>query len=256
MAYFKGSDASQWQNDVPLYRRLEAQGIYPGIDVHYYSQGQKLEFDFIVAPGMDPSQIIVHIEGADSIRMENEGIRIDAGNGHTLFQPPITYQTLKGKQVPVASAFALDESSVHFVVDAYDESLPLTIDPVIVASTYLGGAGGHDPVTGISITNNAIFACGITSSDEFPFEDAVVQPGGKEKAARDSKDVFVVRFNGSLTTLEYATIIGGDRDDEAYDIVADDTGMAFVCGATESYQDTDEAGFSRCECLSGYLCQC
>src|SRR5690349_7003935 len=38
-SYFLGRDASRWIRNVPHYRRLAWRGIYPGIDVVFYSSG-------------------------------------------------------------------------------------------------------------------------------------------------------------------------------------------------------------------------
>ena len=59
---------------VPGYRRLRRAGVYPGIDVVYYGNGRKLEYDFEVAPGSDPSKIRMRSRARiPSILMRPEG---------------------------------------------------------------------------------------------------------------------------------------------------------------------------------------
>lgn len=54
--YFLGNDARQWKTDVPNYRKVKYEGVYPGVDLVYYGNQQQLEYDFIIAPGADPKQ--------------------------------------------------------------------------------------------------------------------------------------------------------------------------------------------------------
>jgi hypothetical protein len=49
---------------VPSLRRLRQAGVYPGINMVYYGQGQSLEYDFELAPGADPFRIRMRFEGA------------------------------------------------------------------------------------------------------------------------------------------------------------------------------------------------
>src|ERR1017187_773829 len=55
--YFIGSDSRRWQTDVPTFGAVRYPRIYPGIDLVYYGQQGRLEFDFKVQAGSDPSPI-------------------------------------------------------------------------------------------------------------------------------------------------------------------------------------------------------
>lgn len=55
--YFIGDDPTKWQTNIPTYQKVEYKNIYPGIDLVYYGNQGKLEYDLIVAPGADPTQI-------------------------------------------------------------------------------------------------------------------------------------------------------------------------------------------------------
>ena len=66
---FRGQSYQRIEN----FARLRRTGIYPGIDLLYYSRNGELEYDFEVAPDADPSRIAMNIEGADSIRLNDHG---------------------------------------------------------------------------------------------------------------------------------------------------------------------------------------
>ena len=55
--YFLGSDPAKWQRDVRTYERVRVAEIYRGIDVVFYGNGSRLEYDFVVKPGADPKAI-------------------------------------------------------------------------------------------------------------------------------------------------------------------------------------------------------
>ena len=52
----------------PHYARVEYQDIYPGIDLAYYGNQRRLEYDFLVEPGADPSLIALNFDGAQQVR--------------------------------------------------------------------------------------------------------------------------------------------------------------------------------------------
>jgi hypothetical protein len=66
--YFLGNDPSKWHTDVPNYKAVVFEDIYAGIDLKYYGNGDgKMEYDFLVSPGADVSQIMVQYDGAKSV---------------------------------------------------------------------------------------------------------------------------------------------------------------------------------------------
>jgi len=48
--YFIGNDPAKWRTDVPNYRTVVYKNIYPGIDLKYYGNGKKIEYDFTCFP--------------------------------------------------------------------------------------------------------------------------------------------------------------------------------------------------------------
>src|SRR5439155_10428168 len=56
--YFIGNDPSAWHTGIPNFAKVSYRDIYPGVDLTYYgNQGGQLEYDFIVAAGVDPSVV-------------------------------------------------------------------------------------------------------------------------------------------------------------------------------------------------------
>jgi len=168
--YFIGSDPSQWHTNVANYGQVAYQGVYPGVNLVYYGNQQQLEYDFVVAPGADPTPIRFAIQGADSISLDSQGnLVLSTVSGNVLEHAPVVYQDVGDTRQGVAGQFVLlGHDEVGFLVGAYDASLPLTIDPVLSYSTYLGG-NGSDGGSGIAVDGSGnAYVTGYTISTDFP----------------------------------------------------------------------------------------
>jgi Bacterial Ig-like domain (group 3)/Beta-propeller repeat/Dockerin type I domain len=229
--YFIGNDPSQWHANIANYGKVEYQGVYPGINLVYYGNQQQLEYDFVVAPGANPNRIQLNFQGANSISLDAKGdLVLHTASGDVLQQAPVIYQIVHGARHTVSGRFVLGaQGRVSFQVGAYNASLPLTIDPVLSYSTYLGG-NSSDRSTGIAVdgAGNA-YLTGYTSSTNFP-----TTTGAFQTSFGGINDAFVTELNASGTALVYSTYLGGNSDDEAFAIALDGSGNAYVTGETNS----------------------
>ena len=64
--YFIGSDPNKWRIDVPTYAKVKYDNVYPGVDLVYYGNQRQLEYDFVVAPGVDPGVIVLELASGES----------------------------------------------------------------------------------------------------------------------------------------------------------------------------------------------
>jgi hypothetical protein len=62
--YLVGNDPSKWRRNISTYSRVRYGGVYPGVDLVYHGNQQRLEFDFVVARGADPRQVPLRFAGA------------------------------------------------------------------------------------------------------------------------------------------------------------------------------------------------
>jgi len=65
--YFIGDDPSKWRTNISTYQKIAYKNVYDGIDLVYYGNQGQLEYDLIVAPGADPTQIRLAFNGAEHI---------------------------------------------------------------------------------------------------------------------------------------------------------------------------------------------
>src|SRR4029077_14986698 len=62
--YILGNNPEGWRTGIPTYGRVKYTGIYPGVDLEFYGNQRRLEYDFVVAPGVDPKVIELSLKGA------------------------------------------------------------------------------------------------------------------------------------------------------------------------------------------------
>ncbi|HEY5345791.1 MAG TPA: SBBP repeat-containing protein [Verrucomicrobiae bacterium] len=238
--YFFGSNPNQWRTAVPTFARVRVENIYPGVNVVYYGNRQKLEYDFNLAAGVNPSVIALHFAGAEKISVDAQGaLVISFNSGEVIQHPPVAYQTIHGARQEIAANYKiLDAHTAAFVLGDYNHNEPLVIDPVLSFSTYYGGNLGEigwaiavNPIDGSIYVAGQTFSSKVTNNISFSTAGAYQTNyrGGKQAG-----DAFVARFDETGTNLIYATYLGGSSDDAAYAIAVDEAGDAFITGATIS----------------------
>ena len=231
--YLIGNDPKQWFTNVAHYARVKYEAVYPGIDLVYYGKQEKLEYDFIVAPGADPSTIKQVFEGTEVVKIDEEGgLILRTRNGELRQHKPFIYQqTDDGHKRQIAGRYVkTGKHQIGFEVDEYNPDLPLVIDPVLVYSSYLGGSGDDEVLAIATDGAGNAYVAGPTTSSAFPTTAGAFQPirpGGT--------DTFVTKLDPSGSVLVYSTYIGGSLGSEyTYALKVDNQGHAYVTGSTFS----------------------
>jgi hypothetical protein len=230
--YMTGGDRSQWITNVPHYARVTYKAIYEGIDLTYYGNAEgEPEFDFTVAPGVDPSSIRLEYTGTSELSIDGSGTLVLGMGGVELRQAqPSMYQWIEGTKKEVRGTYVLRGSNeVGFRVGDYDPASALVIDPVISYSTYLGGSADEFPIwTDIDSSGN-FYITGITFSPDFPTTPGVVQDqyGGRG-------DAFVTKLDPTGSSLVFSTYLGSRGFDVAIGLDVNSSGEVVVTGGTSS----------------------
>jgi hypothetical protein len=227
--YFIGNDRSKWRTNIPTYQQVRYQNVYPGIDLVYHGNHRRLEYDLIISPHADPSQIGLTIKGARNVRLDTEdNLIVETRGGDLRFQSPVVYQQINGSRVPVRGSFAVKDSShITFRLSQYDRNQSLVIDPVLIYGSYLGGSG-DDQASGIAVdSTGSAYITGYTDSADFPSANLGSLPSG-------TTHVFVAKLDAAGSNLVYADYIGGNSQDYGYALALGSANHVYVTGSTAS----------------------
>lgn len=237
--YFIGNDKSEWRTGIAQYARVRYREIYPGVDLAYYGNQRRLEYDFIVAPGANPDRIRWTYSGADRLSVDQHGdLHIAVAGSELVQHRPEIYQSMNGRKTAVDGGFRLIHreagTEVAFTLGSYDHRQPLIIDPVLVYSTYLGGSADFEAANAIAVDGNGnAYVAGFTASTDFPTAHAL-QPTYAGGVSGSFGDAFVAKLSADGRSLIYSTYIGGSRGDVARAIAVDASGDAYIVGDTAS----------------------
>jgi uncharacterized protein (TIGR03437 family) len=239
--YFRGKDPSKWRTGIATYAKVEQKGVYPGIDLVYYGNQRELEYDFVVAPGADPSQIRLAFEGVEGMEVEADGgVALRTKVGTLRQRSPVVYQEIDGviRKLP-ATHVITGRNEVGFQVKDYDARRPLIIDPTLSYGTLLGGTGAELTWSVAVDSSGSAYVCGATFSVDFP-----VTPGAFQGTWYTTvSDAFVSKLNPTGTALVYSTFLGGSGSyQQAMPIAVDSAGNAYVGGFTNSKDFPTTAG--------------
>jgi uncharacterized protein (TIGR03437 family) len=258
--YFIGSDPSRWHSNVPQFGKVRYRNLYPGIDLVFYGNPRKLEYDFVLGAGADPSKIVLAFDGADRMTMDaTEGdLALKIGALEIRNHKPRIYQ---GDKIVGGRWVMLGKRRAGFAIDSYDPTKPLVIDPVLTYATYLGGsAGDYGQAVAMDAQGN-IYVTGGTDSSDFPTK-AGLSTSFKSK----SYVAFVSKINPAASgadSLVYSSYVGGAGGDYGQAIAVDSSGNAYISGFTYSTDFPLNNAFqtkintaANCRGSSGQAVQC
>ncbi|MGA8221160.1 MAG: kelch repeat-containing protein [Candidatus Acidiferrales bacterium] len=250
--YYIGNDPSKWRTNVPTYERVKYHEVYPGVDLIFYGNQRQLEYDFVVAPGANPKEISLEIDGSSALQLNEAGdVVANTNDGQVFLRKPVMYQ-LSAENFAASNSgdaarkyvngrFILrGKNRVSFEPADYDSSRPLIIDPVFVFASYLGGSA-VDTAIGIAIDSNGnAYVTGGTLSADFPKATNTYGGTGANCGGADGDlafacgDAFLSKINPTGTTLISSTYFGGSDADIGISVTLDPSNNVYLVGSTRS----------------------
>lgn len=234
--WFLGNDRREWVRGARGFGALRYHEVYPGIDVVIGKErsgapGGAFGYDLHVAPGADLSRVRLVCEGTTGMHVAEDGsLILQTALGPIVQQPAVSWSTDRnGRRTPVSVRYvAAGERSFGFRTEAEYRRQPLTIDPGLVWSSYLGGSRTENPFGVHTDAEGVVTVAGWTRSPDFP------RKSGKLKG---KVDCYVSRFDPSLppaSQLLFTALLGGSNFDEILGMKVDRNGVLVLTGSTAS----------------------
>ncbi|MBT8212732.1 MAG: hypothetical protein KJN71_06275, partial [Acidimicrobiia bacterium] len=227
--YLIGNDPDEWVTGVKSYGAVTFTDIYDGIDVMYQGNGKRLQYDFIVSPGADPSQVEFEIGDATAAITDEGTLLVTLASAEQLIiQTPYAYQDTPAGRVDVEVSFIPTEGGFAFSLGAYDAALPLVIDPTVDWATYIDTAT-YVTFTDITVDGAGnVFVTGHCAGCTYPITAGVVDP------VLAGTEAVISKLNPTATALIWSTYMGGDASETASSIEVAADGTIYVGGQTWS----------------------
>jgi hypothetical protein len=232
--YLIGNDPKSWHTNVPTFSKVRYQGVYPGIDLVYYGNGQRLEYDFVVAPGADPGTIQMSVDRARSLQVDALGeLVIQLTDGELRWQRPIIYQLDGPRRLPVDGTFLVADNRVSFRVGPHDPKLQLVIDPVLVWSSYIGPVNNQRIGVALDTAGNFYLATTSTTTGYPVFPPSGLPPAFPQGNPSGGAAGVITKLTPDGTALVYSTYISNGTNTNVNAIAVDAAGDAFITGITD-----------------------
>lgn len=203
--YLIGNDRSKWHTGIPTFREVHYSNVWPGVDMAWYGTQNKLEYDFVIKPGYDASAVRLRFEGAEQLRVDEQGnLLLKAGGEEMVQSAPTVYQDQEHGRVNISGKYVIKaKQEVGFEVGAYDVNKPLVIDPLLTYSTYIGGESTDVGLGVAADSQGRVYLAGKTSSDEtfFPIENAF-------QGVQIDTLGFVTKLNAAGNDVLFSTYLG------------------------------------------------
>ena len=228
--YILGDDASRWRSHVPSYMSVRYRDLYKNVDLEIYGSGNGVKYNFIVAPGGDPGQIGVYYEGADKVTLGRDGSVVVHTTVRSIRERrPYVFQLVDGEEREVASRWFFDGDTLRLALGAYDKTLPLVVDPLLIFSTYTGSTADNWGTTAAYDSYKNAYTAGLVFAIGYPTSLGAYQqtPGG-------GVDIGIFKFDTLGQQRLYATYLGGSGSDMPHSLFVNHFDQLLIMGTTGS----------------------
>ena len=245
--YIIGKDPSKWASNVKIYLSVTFRDIYPGIDVHYYTNDGVLKYDLIVHPGADPSQIVLQYVGQDQLSLQKNQLVVKTSVSTVRELEPRSYQVDDKGRTMLPCSYQLKGDKVSFRVKNRAPDALLVIDPSEIFCTFTGSRSDNWGYTSTYDNAGNFYAGGIVlddngaSPDQFGTTSGAFQRhwqgGDGTEGTPDNPlntDIGIMKFNSTGKAVVYATYLGGTGDEQPHSMICDAQGNLLVTGRTSS----------------------
>lgn len=223
-------DRKNWRTNMKSWSTMVYEEIRPGVDMTVESRPHGVKYSLHAARGSNLKGMRLKYAGARSVRATGGGTGLEITTGVGTLTETGLRVLQDGREIE-ARYEVTGGKEYAIVLGEHDPEGPVTVDPVIGWSTFVGGEASasvaDDYGYGIAVdgAGNA-YVSGYTYTVDFPADTGDLQLSG-------TSDAFVAQVLPS-GAQGWATYLGGSSYDTAYNCTVNAGGNVFVTGYTSS----------------------
>jgi gliding motility-associated-like protein len=239
---FLGSDPKKWAEGLKGGGEVYYKGIYQKIDFRIYARGGSLKYDFIVHPGGNVDDIVLNFKGVDELFVSEGDLNMVTTLGTLIDSKPVSFQ--RNNQA-ISTRFIVEGNKVRFWVDKHNMQETLTIDPVLIFSTYSGSVANNFGYTATYDDKGYLYAGGSVFSQGYPTTNGAFDITFNSYATAAGvanfggwywgiSDIGITKYNLNGTSRLYSTYLGGEHCEVPHSLVVNNRDELFILGSTSS----------------------
>lgn len=229
--YYLGNDSTRWASGVPLFDTVCYAQLYEGIDLVYFVSKSSYKYEFRISPHARPEQIGMLYEGADRIQLKKGNLVVKISAFESVELKPYAYQESEnGDRWEVDCRFERKGNQVGFRLGAYETSLPLVIDPVMVFCSYTGSYADNWGYTATYDRHGNMYGGGAVFSFGYPVTTGVYQ----RNYGGGSCDIGITKFSSRGDSILFSTYLGGKNSEVPHSLVVNENDELYVLASTSS----------------------
>ena len=239
---FLGDDPNKWAEGLVGGSEVYYSNIYSKIDFRIYERGGSLKYDFIIHPGGRVSDIKLQFKGINELFVSEGNLNMVTSLGTLIDSKPVSFQ--RGDD-SIATRFIVEGNTVRFWVDNYNENEVLTIDPVLIFSTYSGSIANNFGFTATYDDSGYLYAGGSVFSQGYPTTNGAFDITFNSYATAAGianfggwywgiSDIGITKYNLNGTSRLYSTYLGGSHCEVPHSLVVNSRDELFILGSTSS----------------------
>ena len=277
--YYMGKDPADWHLHVPSYRSVVYAGVYKGIDVVYHGNGHQMEYDFVVSPGADATQVRMRFDGLKPV-MRGQDLSFEEQASLSV-KSLKAYQMFGGDMRKVDASWKVTGDMASIDLGSYDHSRELIIDPIFFYGTYIGGDQNDVAVSIVPASQPGYYYVALSTSSsriEEPVQTVVSPPANPAPANPNSTgtDTLILGIDTTNSpgppsplppfpekpiplpnpnlTIGSVTFFGGNAGTtKPTGMVADQNSNLYVTGTTDVGTTLPQLGSQTCSSCNGFV---
>ena len=229
--YYIGNDASKWASNVKKYHSIVYSNIYDGISLTFYQEGNHLKYEFQIGPNKSTDIIKLRYEGVNNISVKDGNLIVTTSVSQITELKPFAYQVNNnGDTIEVGCRYKVADKEVSYELGEYDKNLTLTIDPVLIFSSYSGSTADNWGYSATFDRSGNLYSGGNVFAIGYPTTTGAYQinyGGG-------SCDIAISKFDANGSYLHFSTYLGGSSTDIPHSLIVNENDELYVLGSSGS----------------------